>query len=129
MADNRRSIPIVEDAERRCQRLDGLIAMLSHDLRTPLSAIAGWLFLLESGKLDAEAQKRAVGKIKTAVEEQVQLIDDTLLLSQSEAGRLEFNAASVTASSPVAAAIASGQAAAAGRDGKGGGGKGRPPKP
>ena len=38
------------------RQLDGLIGMLSHDLRTPLSAISGWLFLLESGKLDADGQ-------------------------------------------------------------------------
>ena len=35
---------------------------LSHDLRTPLSAMAGWLHLMESGKLDPEGMKRAIGK-------------------------------------------------------------------
>jgi len=34
------------DPGRLGRRLDGLIGMLSHDLRTPLSAISGWLFLL-----------------------------------------------------------------------------------
>ena len=37
---------------------------LSHDLRTPLSAMAGWLHLMESGKLDAEGTKRAIGKLR-----------------------------------------------------------------
>ena len=45
------------------RRLDGLISMLSHDLRTPLSAISGWLFLLESGKLDSDGQKRALAPL------------------------------------------------------------------
>jgi signal transduction histidine kinase len=80
------------DPSQLGRRLDGLIGMLSHDLRTPLSAISGWLFLLESGKLDAQAQKRALSKIKSSVEEQVQLIDDTLLISRGQTGRFEVGA-------------------------------------
>jgi len=80
------------DPGRLGRRLDGLIGMLSHDLRTPLSAISGWLFLLESGKLDHEAQRRALSKIRASVEEQVQLIDDTLLISRGQTGRVEISA-------------------------------------
>ena len=36
--------------------MNGLLSTLSHDLRTPLSAITGWLYLLESEKLDAAAK-------------------------------------------------------------------------
>jgi signal transduction histidine kinase len=86
-------------------RLDGLIAMLSHDLRTPLSAISGWLFLLESGKLDPDAQKRALAKIKASVEEQVQLIDDTLTISRGETGRIEIDCAPVQLGEPLGAAL------------------------
>jgi len=81
------------DGEPVGRRLDGLIGMLSHDLRTPLSAISGWLFLLESGKLDAEGQKRALAKIRASVEEQVRLIDDTLAMSRGATGRLEVESA------------------------------------
>ena len=79
--------------DRNGRRLDGLIGMLSHDLRTPLSAISGWLFLLESGKLDAEGQRRALAKIRASVDEQVRLIDDTLAISRSATGRLEVESA------------------------------------
>jgi signal transduction histidine kinase len=48
---------------------------LSHDLRTPLSAMAGWLHLIESGKLDADGLKRAVGKLQANIEDQVRTID------------------------------------------------------
>jgi signal transduction histidine kinase len=87
------------------RRLDGLIGMLSHDLRTPLSAISGWLFLLESGKLDADGQKRALSKIKASVEEQVQLIDDTLLISRGQMGRVEIDPVPVPVRERLQAAI------------------------
>ena len=48
---------------------------LSHDLRTPLSAMAGWLHLLESGKLDAAGTKRALEKLRGNIEDQVRTID------------------------------------------------------
>lgn len=48
---------------------------LSHDLRTPLSAMAGWLHLLESGKLDAAGTKRAIEKLRGNIDDQVRTID------------------------------------------------------
>ena len=48
---------------------------LSHDLRTPLSAMAGWLHLMESGKLDEAGLKRAIGKLRGNIDDQVRTID------------------------------------------------------
>jgi signal transduction histidine kinase len=48
---------------------------LSHDLRTPLSAMAGWLHLMESGKLDEAGLKRAITKLRGNIEDQVKTID------------------------------------------------------
>jgi signal transduction histidine kinase len=94
------------DDDRAGRRLDGLIGMLSHDLRTPLSAISGWLFLLESGKLDGEGQKRALAKIRASVDEQVRLIDDTLAISRSATGRLEVESAPFDVAELLAAVVA-----------------------
>lgn len=55
---------------------------LSHDLRTPLSAMAGWLHLMESGSLDAAGLKRAIEKIKGNIDEQVRTIDRCLATNQ-----------------------------------------------
>ena len=93
------------DPAEWAHRLDGLIAMLSHDLRTPLAAISGWLFLLESGKLDPVAQKRALAKIKNAVDDQVQMIDETLLISRSETGRIELEPEPVDIGDVLAASV------------------------
>ena len=51
---------------------------LSHDLRTPLSAMAGWLHLMESGKLDADGMKRAIQKLRGNIEDQVRTIEQHL---------------------------------------------------
>ena len=57
---------------------------LSHDLRTPLSAMAGWLHLIESGKLDADGLKRAVGKLQANIEDQVKTIEKYLGANRQE---------------------------------------------
>ena len=51
---------------------------LSHDLRTPLSAMAGWVHLLETGKLDEAGVKRVVGKLRGNIDDQVRTIEKYL---------------------------------------------------
>lgn len=51
---------------------------LSHDLRTPLSAMAGWIHLIESGTLDPAGLKRAAAKLQSNIEEQVRTIEKYL---------------------------------------------------
>ncbi len=48
---------------------------LSHDLRTPLSAMAGWLHLLETGKLDETGMKRAIEKLRGNIDDQVRTLE------------------------------------------------------
>jgi signal transduction histidine kinase len=55
---------------------------LSHDLRTPLSAMAGWLHLMETGKLDEAGLKRAIERMRGNIEDQVRTIDRYLGVSQ-----------------------------------------------
>jgi len=51
---------------------------ISHKLRTPLSAMAGWLHLIETGALDAEGLRRAVAKLQANLDQEVRLIDEYL---------------------------------------------------
>ncbi len=48
---------------------------LSHDLRTPLTAMAGWLYLIESGKLDEAGMKRALDRLRGNIDEQVHIME------------------------------------------------------
>jgi signal transduction histidine kinase len=48
---------------------------LSHDLRTPLSAMSGWIHLMETGALDEAGLKRAITKLRGNIDDQVRTID------------------------------------------------------
>ncbi|MBK7471639.1 MAG: HAMP domain-containing histidine kinase [Betaproteobacteria bacterium] len=87
--------------------LSGTLSMLAHDLRTPLSAMTAWLYLLESATLDPAAKKQALHKIRANVEDQVQLIDDALLLARFESGDLRLELGPVPPWVPLAAAMES----------------------
>jgi signal transduction histidine kinase len=63
-----------------------VLRSLSHELRTPLSAMSGWLHLMESGSLDAAGLKRAIGKLRGNIEDQVRTID-RYLGTQDQEGR------------------------------------------
>jgi len=68
------------------------LADLSHDLRTPLSAIIGFSELLGSGTVSAESAKRRkfLGHIAAAGRNVLQLINEILDLANIEAGSFEF---------------------------------------
>ena len=57
---------------------EDLRRQLAHDLRTPLSAMAGWLHMIESGTLDAAGLKRAVAKLQANIDDQVRTIEKYL---------------------------------------------------
>lgn len=81
-----------DEAEAATRSKDRFIAVLSHDLRTPLSGIMGWAQLLHKGKLDAERVQRAHESILRSASVQLQMIDELLDISRISTGslRLEF---------------------------------------
>jgi signal transduction histidine kinase len=77
-------------AEEANRAKDEFLAMISHELRTPLNAMLGWVSLLNSGKLDAEAQGRALQVIERNARSQAQLIDDLLDVARIVNGDLRL---------------------------------------
>jgi signal transduction histidine kinase len=63
---------------------------LSHELRTPMSAVLGWLHLLRSGKLKPEQEKQALETIERNAHLQNQLINDLLDVSRIITGQLRI---------------------------------------
>jgi signal transduction histidine kinase len=57
---------------------------LAHQLRTPLSAMAGWLHLMETGALDDAGFKRAIAKLQANLDDQVRTIEKYLGAPQEE---------------------------------------------
>ena len=78
-------------AEAATLAKDQFLAMVSHDLRSPLSAILGWAKLLAGGKVDAARQAHAVETIHRNAEAQAQLIDDLLDVSRIVSGKLRLS--------------------------------------
>jgi PAS domain S-box-containing protein len=77
-------------AEEAARLKDQFLATLSHELRTPMSAVLGWLHLLRSGKLKPEQEKQALETIERNAHLQNQLINDLLDVSRIITGRLRI---------------------------------------
>jgi PAS domain S-box-containing protein len=100
----------LEDAN---SRKDQFLATLSHELRTPMTAVLGWARMLKLGLPEAETRE-AIEAIEKSAEIQAQLIDDVLDVSRIVAGKMTFkpepidvgpvlNAAMTTVHPPAAA--------------------------
>ena len=74
------------DAANRAKDL--FLATLSHEMRTPLNAIVGWLRLLRNEESGKEHFQEGLTVIERNTKAQVQLIDDVLDLSRIVAGKM-----------------------------------------
>ncbi|WP_372588290.1 sensor histidine kinase [Acidovorax sp. BLS4] len=70
---------------------DEFLATLSHELRTPMTAVVGWSRMLKMG-LGEEESKEAIDAIEKSASVQTQLIDDILDMSRIMSGRLRIDA-------------------------------------
>ncbi|GAA6618875.1 PAS domain S-box protein [Scytonema sp. NUACC26] len=71
---------------------DEFLAILSHELRSPLNAILGWTQLLRSRrKLDETKVAKALETIERNARAQTQLIEDLLDISRMIRGKLRLN--------------------------------------
>ena len=87
------------EAEAVNRSKDQFLATLSHELRTPLNAIYGWARMLDTGRLDEPAIRRATEAILRNAAAQVQLIEDLFDVSRVITGnmRLEVRPLNVAA--------------------------------
>jgi signal transduction histidine kinase len=68
-----------------------LVAAISHDLRTPITALRVMTDAIEDGVADAAAQERYLATMRTHVTALGGMIDDLFELSRLEAGDLEWS--------------------------------------
>jgi PAS domain S-box-containing protein len=76
-----------EDASRL---KDEFIALVSHELRSPLNAILGWTRILRQGRPDEELYQRATEIIERSARMQSQLIDDLMDTARIVRGKLKL---------------------------------------
>jgi PAS domain S-box-containing protein len=91
---------------RQADRLkDEFLAVLSHELRSPLNPILGWTRLLQGGRLNEAQTLNAFATIERNAKLQSQLIEDLLDISRIMRGKLTLNATSVNLATVVTAAL------------------------
>jgi len=86
-----RLVRALTEAERGCHARDELLSIAAHALRTPLTAILGWVTLLRAGELDAATSARAVDVIERNARRQAQLIADLIDATRILGGRLRLD--------------------------------------
>jgi PAS domain S-box-containing protein len=79
------------EAERSNEAKDAFLAILSHELRSPLSAMLAWVGILKKRGEDAATRGRAVAVLERSVRAQTQLINDLLDVSRIVSGKLQLD--------------------------------------
>lgn len=94
-----------EEAELANKSKDDFLAMLSHELRSPLNAIYGWIQILERGEFDKEKVEHAIDVIGRNVRLQKSLIEDLLDISRIVSGKIRVEMEPISLNSVVRAAV------------------------
>ena len=88
LADEREARAAAEAAARAREEF---FAVLSHELRTPMTSIRGWLQILRDKDVDEATQQMAFDAIDTSSRVQAQLIDDLLDVTRIAQGKLKLD--------------------------------------
>ncbi|UBF29949.1 PAS domain-containing protein (plasmid) [Kovacikia minuta CCNUW1] len=84
---------------------DEFLAVLSHELRSPLNPILGWTRLLRKQQLDATKTAQALETIERNARLQAQLIEDLLDVSRILQGKMTLNIAPINLAATINAAL------------------------
>jgi signal transduction histidine kinase/ActR/RegA family two-component response regulator len=84
-----------EDAQRQVEQAsrlkDQFLSTLSHEMRTPLTAILGWVSLLRLGKASADPAGRALETIERNARLQARLVGDLLDVQRIASGKMSLS--------------------------------------
>lgn len=76
------------DSQELNRAKDNFLAMLSHELRTPMNVILGWLEILTTEEVDKETYDQALDTLNRNARVQIQLINELLDVSRIINGKL-----------------------------------------
>lgn len=93
------------EAEKANRSKDEFLAVVSHELRSPLNAIMGWAKLLRSRKFDEATTSKALETIERNATMQNQLIEDLLDISRIVHGKVKLNLCPTNLASAIRAAL------------------------
>lgn len=82
----------IEDQKKEMDRKDEFIGIASHELKTPLTSLKGYLQLITSYKKEEvpPVVKQYIEKASVAINKLQRLVNDLLDVSKIQAGRLEY---------------------------------------
>ncbi|MEA2164275.1 MAG: hypothetical protein QOK37_2402 [Thermoanaerobaculia bacterium] len=78
------------DVQKASLAKDEFLAILSHELSTPLTIILGWSGIINQPDVTADELLRGIDAIRSSAIAQARLIDDVLDLSRVTTGKLHF---------------------------------------
>ena len=114
--EERRKVEASYAAAQEANRAkDEFLMTLSHELRTPMTAILGWSRLLPTLPAGDPMVKEAIASIGRSAELQAQLIDDVLDVSRIISGKLRLNRESMDVSRLLRGSVESVRVMAQGR--------------
>lgn len=94
-----------EQAQQANRIKDEFLAVLSHELRSPLNPILGWARILQKNHQDAAKTQYALETIERNAKLQAQLIEDLLDVSRILQGKLSLNTVPVGLTFAIKAAL------------------------
>ena len=119
----KRAAALAAEAERRYREAeaqnkakDNFLATLSHELRTPMTSILGWVQFLRSGHYEEDELREALQTIESSARLQARLIDDMLDVSRMILGKFQVDLKPTKITEIVEAALTTARPAAAERD-------------
>lgn len=92
-------------AEDATRLKDQFLSTLSHEMRTPLTAILGWVRLLRLGRASADPAGRALESIERNARLQAQLVSDLLDVQRMTSGKMSLSFRDVEAGALLEAAV------------------------
>jgi PAS domain S-box-containing protein len=119
----RRAAALAADSERRYREAeaqnrakDNFLATLSHELRTPMTSILGWVQFLRTGGYTQEELDEALATVEASGRLQARLIDDMLDVSRIVLGKFQVDLRPTRMSEIVEAALTTARPVAQERD-------------
>jgi PAS domain S-box-containing protein len=103
------------EAEAQNRAKDNFLATLSHELRTPMTSILGWVQFLRSGDYSTDELREALHMIENSAQLQKRLIDDMLDVSRIVLGKFQVDLRPTHLSEIVEAAVTNARPDAADR--------------
>ena len=86
LAESAAEVAKAHEAATRAK--DEFLATLAHELRSPMTAIRGWIQLLKEGALDPEEASNALSMIDSSTTVQARIVEDLMDVSRIMAGKV-----------------------------------------